>query len=247
MQLEDNVIIEELDREAYFNEARSWYSAIYLSVISERYFFIILTTIASLTGLIAVIALLRLLPLNPREPFLYLADNAYEQIPLVKPIKSYRTQDINDALRRFFLVEYVLRREGYSSSTLIQRMNFMRNHSDKVAFGDYAARMDVRNPNSPVQKLGVYANRAITVDTAKVQLQPVPNKPEYYQASVSFIADTYGSKENTSAPARADIIFYYKDLIVAQTKDMEEDKPFQITPMRFVVTDYKVSYSGSLR
>lgn len=238
MPSEPSRIAQSLEDGSYFKEARAWYSSIYLSVLSERYFFIILTTIATLTGMIALLALIRLMPLNPREPFIYLAQNAYLEIPVVKPIKTYRKQDINDALRRFFLAEFVLRREGYSSSTLTQRLNFVRNHSSKEAYMRYARMMDMRNPSSPVQKLGIYVTRNPTVQQSGVVIQPEPNKPGYYKATVPFSVSLYGNADARVTNYLADVTFYYKDLIVAQTKDMEEDKPFEITPMRFIVTEY---------
>ena len=230
-----------LEQSEYFEKARKWYASVYLSIIPDRYFFIVLTCIAGLTGLISILALIQLMPLNPRVPFIYEATNAYEEVPLVRPIKTYRTQDINDALRRFFLQEYIQRREGYSSSTVGQRINFVRNHSSKESFARYASYMDVRqNPKSPVQELGIYFTRQAKLSATPFQITPIPARPNYYRASILFTVDLYGGTATPTTNYRADIEFFYKDLIVEQTKDMEEDSPFEITPMRFLVTDYRV-------
>ena len=237
---ESEDLADPVEDTAYFDEARKWYSTVYLSVISERYFFIILTTIAILTGVIALTAIIRLMPINPRAPFLYLADNAYEQVPIIKPIKTYRTQDINDALRRFFIAEYVMQREGYSSSTVSPRLNFVRSHSSKEAFARYAAYMDVRNKNSPVQQLGIYYVKNVSPSSASLEVMPIEGRPNYFRASMPFTVNLAGPGTSRQTIYRADIEFFYKDLIVEQTKDMEEHKPFHITPMRFLITDYKV-------
>lgn len=229
-----------LDESGYFEQARKWYSVVYLSIISERYFFIVLTTFATLTGLIAMLALIQLMPLNPRLPFIYQASNAYEEIPIVKPIKKYRTQDINDALRRFFLEQYISRREGYTSNSVGPRINFVRNHSSKETFARYAGYMASSNPRSPVQELGIYYSKAASITTAQYVITPVQGRANYYSVSVPFMVRLYGGATTQTTNFRADIEFFYKDLIVEQTKDMEEDSPFEITPMRFLVTDYRV-------
>jgi type IV secretory pathway component VirB8 len=240
MSVDDQDISAALEDGSYFQAARRWYSDIYISVISQRYFFIILTTLAALTGLLALIGILRLMPLTPRAPFLYEADDAFNQIPIVRPIKTYRTQDINDALRRFFLNEYVQQREGYSSDSVTRRINFVRNHSDRNTFARYGAYMDVRNPRSPVQELGIYSTKLTRIESSQVTLQPITNRQNYWLASIPFSVTINGQQTTRTTNFRADVTFFYKDLIVEQTRDMEEDKPFDITPMRFIVTDYKV-------
>lgn len=241
MTSEDTEKKSLLEEAGYFEHARQWYSTVYLSIISERYFFIALTTIAMLTGLISLFSLIQLMPLSPRVPFIYEATNAYEEIPIIKPIKTHRTQDINDALRRFFVSEYIKRREGYTSNSVGARINFVRNHSSKEAFARYAAYMDVRrNPRSPVQELGIYFTRVAQLGSTQYIITPVQGRPNYYRVNIPFIVNLYGGPATQTTNYRADIEFFYKDLIVEQTKDMEEDSPFEITPMRFLVTDYRV-------
>lgn len=240
MSVEKQDIAAAVEDGSYFLAARRWYSDIYVSVIPQRFFFVFLTVLAALTGLLALVAILRLMPLTPRVPFLYEAEDAYNQIPIIRPIKTYRTQDINDALRRFFLKEYVQQREGYSSASVTLRVNFVRNHSDKNTFARYGAYMDVRNPRSPVQELGIYSTKITRVDAANVTLQPVATRNDYWQASIPFTVTVNGQQTTRTTNYRADVTFFYKDLIVEQTKDNEDNEPFNITPMRFIVTDYKV-------
>ncbi len=236
LQQESEETVEE--DTAFFEEARRWYSTVYLSVISERYFFIILTSISILTGLVALTAIIRLMPITPRVPFLYLADNAYEERAVIKPIKSYHTQDINDALRRFFLIEYVQQREGYSSTSVSSRLNFVRAHSSKEAFLSYVSFVDVRNPNSPLQQYGIQYVRDVDAEESSLIVVPEEGKPNYYRASVKFSASLVGSQASRTTFQRADIKFFYKDLIVAQTDDIDSEISSQVTPMRFLVTEY---------
>ena len=235
----DNEIAAAIEDGTYFRESRRWYSSVYMSLISERYFFIVLTSIAFLTSVIALIAVLRLLPLNPRMPFLYEARNAYEEVPTIVPIKTYRTQDMNDALRRFFLVEYVSRREGYSSRTVDDRLNFVRNYSDEETYERYDKYLDIANPRSPVQKLGNLYTLSAAVDSSTLVITP-SSKPDTYLASVEYEVDLYTQKLEKQVSYRADLTFSYKDLIVDQTDDMHKGDHFKITPMEFKVTDYKV-------
>ena len=88
MHKESAKISQMIENGDYFKNARRWYTTRYMSIIPERIFFIVLTSIAIASGLVALLALLLLMPLTPREPFLYLSDNALKSWAQIKPIRG---------------------------------------------------------------------------------------------------------------------------------------------------------------
>jgi type IV secretory pathway component VirB8 len=170
--------------------------------------------------------------------------NVLAEVPVIKKMRSSPYQPINDAVQRFFLREYVSRRENYSFDTIQTSFRFLRQHSTPEVMNGYRRFIDPSSVRSPINKYARKATRRIYLQN--ITIRRVDNGPindytedrEYY-ADVFFMAsvDKNGKLENTTW--RAQVTFDYQQLKVIQPKDLVNEKP-KTRPMKFTVTDYSV-------
>ena len=219
---------------AYFKEAHAWYTTKYMSILSERFFFIVLTLIAFVTLMFAVSAFIGLMPINRQIPFFYVSRDISRELPLMKPLRASQLEPINDALRRYFVAAYVVNRENYTLDKLQPQYRMVQKHSDENAFAVYRRFIDPSNPRSPIT---MYQRKSIK-EVSIIHVVTTPDvTPGRYNATVDFAArvKSFGKEERSTWQAQ--LLFTYQDLTVDQTEEVS-DKPLKVTPMKFTVQEY---------
>ncbi len=241
---QDPEVYERLKDGTYYEEARKWYSEVYMSLISERVFYVILTTIAGLTFLLSLLALIRLLPIVPTEPLVIFQDDVAHKLPIIKKLaETGENPDVG--LRRYFVEKYVEYRENYDRDKIASQARAVYNLSDKDTYDYYRRLIDVSNPRSPVVRYESRADRSI--DVLRMQIEKDETREGgFYKADVYFVAylNTFGNIEESYWSA--DLEFEYVDAKVEQLQEegaeavADEDKELKVIPMQFKVTSYNV-------
>lgn len=227
-------IAENIRSGTYFREAHAWYTTKYMSILSERFFFIVLTLIAFITLMFAIMALAGLMPINRQVPFFYVSRDISRELPLMKPLRATQLEPINNALRRYFVAAYVANRENYTLDKLQPQYRMVQKHSDDNAFAVYRRFIDPSNPRSPIT---MYQRKSIkNISVVRVTTTPDAT-PGRYNATVDFTARVRSFGKEEQSNWQAQLLFNYQDLTVEQTEEVS-DKPLKVTPMKFTVLEY---------
>ncbi len=229
---------------SYFREARSWYSRVNLALMSERVLYIVLTAIAALIFLVGIIAVLRLLPIKPVRPFIYVSKNGVTTVARLRGL-SQGSETPDEALRRYFCSEYVMRRESYNIKKLNSNVLYVYRQSDEKTAQIFQRYMDKSNTRSPIVMYQAEAERAINVTDVKI----TPKGEGKYVADVDFEATVITMGDQTKTQHHATVEFKYKDLGVPQEKEANKEEAknifdqvstVKVEPMEFMVMGYSV-------
>ncbi|MCI5049102.1 MAG: type IV secretion system protein [Rickettsiales bacterium] len=216
MTSEDESIVEDFESGEYFEEARKWYNVLYIGPISERIFFIIITSISLCVFIMAFLALAYLLPLAPRIPFVYYNKDIVEDIPKMIRFKQ-PDEPSNPALIKYYLRTYVQMRESYSESKFLVNRSFMKYYSDERSYAEYDRLTHPTNPRSPIRRYGKFVDVEVTVDSVTYE-RPQLGTPK---ATVNFSTEVISAESRKKSNWTASIGFYYTDLIERDVIDPE--------------------------
>lgn len=231
--LEDaNQTAASLRSGAYFREMQQMYAAMYLDPMSDRYFYLIFTTLCVLIFAFIAYALSSLYPLSQDIPFFYRSDNAINEKPVIRPLQASRKEDLNLAIKRYAVDEYVRRREEYDINTLDMNVRFVKAQSEPTLYNLWQQELDPGNPQSPIAQFQRNYKRVITVtDTTFNQDGTVDVA---YDASVENAQEGAGQAAIRVSHMLATLAFQYADVTIDQISGAE-------TPLHFLVTDYRTS------
>lgn len=219
---------------SYYKEAHKWYTTKYMTILSERFFFIVLTLIAFATLIFAILAVTGLMPINRPVPFFYVSRDISRELPLMIPLRANQLEPINDSLRRYFVASYVVNRENYTLDKLQPQYRMIQKHSDEGAFSVYRRFIDPSNPRSPITMYQRKSIKNVSVIRAIITPDATPGR---YNATVDFIAKVKSFGKEETSTWQAQLLFTYQDLTVDQTEEVT-DKPLKVTPMKFTVLEY---------
>lgn len=206
----------------YFREARTMYSSLYLSPLADRFLYLLAALGAFLVLGSALIALSMLLPLKTPVPYMVEVRSLLDERPAIQPVGK-PGEDVNAALIRHFLADYVQRRESYDLSTLELNVRAVRNQSAEAVYDAWQRSLDPAVPDSPIGRFQRHSTRSISI--VSVDYSPGGTAEVTYDASVNGML---------SAPPlrmRANIAFRFDPVRL----DQETGKA---SPFSFQVTDY---------
>lgn len=234
---------ESIESGAYFENAKKWYAAVYLSVLAERCLYIVLTAISLMAALFAIVGLLQLLPVKPTEPLLFPMKNLIRDAPTIFELRDSPYQPVNDALQRFFVSAYVERRENYSFEKIQSQFRYLKGYSSKEELQAYSRYINPSSPRSPINRYQKKIERK--VDVGKVSIRREDGQPMNWDEDARFIADvSFKASEIHPFTVQlsdwtAQVVFDYEQLTVTQPDYDESDKA-EVRPMKFTVVDYSV-------
>jgi type IV secretion system protein VirB8 len=157
------------------------------------------------------------------EPFILTIEDGTNITNVVNPVDR-TALTTNEALQRYFLVQYVTVRESYNASEMEYKKNVVRLFSSGGVFSRYNMNM-INDKNSPPNKYGV--NNTLTVKVRSLQFLQAGKL-----AQVRFtITEGEGAKQIFNKIAT--INFDY----VAMELNMTER---YINPLGFIINDYRV-------
>lgn len=232
-------LAESIRDGSYFEESRKFYSEVYLSIISERVFYLVLTALSLMTVLIALSALLRLMPLSPTQPFLLRTTDAVHNLPLMTRLSQETSEPPDAALRRFLVTQYIKYREGYTRDKIAMHARAIYYWSTRENYETYKRSIDTNNPRSPVVKYESNAERDIVVTQTKIEPNPSEGENAYI-ANVDFVAYVIRLGKIESSTWSAEMRFEYTDVDVDQDGVDEKTGKMIVKPMKFVVSSFNV-------
>lgn len=234
-QAEEQEIAQKIKDGEYFKDARGWYTALYISQVSERSAFLLFAVLAGLVFLIGTLSLMDLMPINERERLIMRNDRMDGTISSVHRLKKPGAP-LNIALKKFFVTNYVFMRESYRFQDYPTHSAFVKEHSDPTTYAKYLADHGTENPRSYATLLGRVGERQVTITGVKID-----TKTEPATAIVNFNTDFKKVKGGTQTAWTATLSFYYTKVSVNEVVDQATGNPkLEIVDPAFNVVSYSV-------
>ncbi len=234
---------EAIEDGSYFKEGRRWYSVVYMSVMAERCLYIVLTAISGATAIFALLSLLQLLPVKPTMPMLFPMKNVVRDMPIITELRYSPRQPVNDALQRYFLNAYVVKRENYEFDKVQSRFRFLKRYSSDEVMSAYRRFIDPASPRSPINKYEKKSERKIEITNIAIRREDGQEidweEDARFIAEVDFIGRVHHAFDTELSNWQAQVVFDYTQLKMIQPED-EKNGKMTVEPMEFTVVDYTV-------
>lgn len=226
-------IAEMIRSGEYFRDAHRWFDEKYHAPIMEKAYSVVVTIIALIATGFAIIGLVRFLPVTVPVTMVFKFSDTDNKLYNLQML-TRQFQNTNYAFLKYFVSEYVIRRESYYVGTLEQDILRVRSMSSPEVFTDYRSHLNPANPDSPIARFERYGRRSVTINRAVF----VPDDFDAEtiipkNATVFFQTSSVDKNGKNSEKWKAAVSFDYVPLKVNQEN-------YQITPMQFKVTSYKV-------
>lgn len=160
----------------------------------------IVAIIAAIIALLEAAALVFLLPLKTVEPYTLLVDRQTGNVEALAPLDA-QVVNVNSALTRSFLVQYVIARESFALPSLQEDYRKVSLWSDGKVRDAYQRSMNAANPASPLSALqkgaairtevksvsNLAEGRALVrFQTTRVDQGAAPQPAEHWAAIVNY-------------------------------------------------------------
>lgn len=202
---------------------KNWYTDRYETVLVQRNLFFLCTVVAVVAILFSSLLIRYIKSSKAIEPFVISIEEKTGVPTVVEPL-SIKAYSANDAVVRYFIMQYIRAREEYIPS--LYRYNYDTVvrvlSSDTVYYNDYRPKFSMNNPQSPVTLLANNGSRAISL---KSIIFPVPGT-----AQVRF------SLQSTGGDSGAKVVLLQYEF---SNISMNEDERL-INPLGFRITNYKL-------
>ncbi len=138
------------DSKGLKSKIQGWYKDSYESVVVQRNLLLLITIISIITIAISVMVIRFVNNAQTIEPFV-IEINEKTGIPTVVEPVSAKVYTADEAIQRYFVMQYIKAREEYFPSTYEDNYyNVVRVFSDpNIYYNDYRPKFSTANPNSP--------------------------------------------------------------------------------------------------
>ncbi len=239
--LQDESLKRSVSDGSYFIEARRWYDVAYMSLISERLLYIIYSILSLIIMALALKGVVGLLPIKPGAPLVMMTRNVIKEYPTIVPLGDVE-ENPDHVIRRFFITQYVLRRERYDKDLIADSARFVLNYSSPDVYGEYRQFYDKSNPRSPILRYESRARRLIEIGDISIRLtgdKASAGETAQYDARVAFRAIVADETRAKTSYWTAELRFEYQDIQVVKNDDPDSKRALKVIPMKFRVLDYK--------
>lgn len=137
--------------EGYYREAESWASDRQDELRKSRKVAWIVAGVAAAIALLEAGALILLTPLKTVTPYTLLVDRHTGFVQAVRPLEAQQVSG-DTALTQSFLVQYVVKREGFDADQVQANYRDVTLWSAEAARTQYIAAMQASNPESPLNR-----------------------------------------------------------------------------------------------
>lgn len=219
----------------YYQEARGWFQTVYIGLLSERTFFLLIAVLSIAILLISLRALTTFMPLTERPPaVIKVQTNIDTMIPKLVKIRQGR-EDVNEALQRFYLEKYVTARESYNVRDFNSNVVFVFGNSASPVYEAYQAEIDPSNAQSYAVTLGETSEREVTIESVKWS-----GDGEQRTAEVRFAASINGAEDNVKSRWTAKLEYTYREFVATTVVDDEGLERIETTEPQFQVVSYAI-------
>lgn len=177
------VVSSIVEDKKYFEDAMDWYCLKYLSIISEKTYFIVLSVFSFLIVLFLYFTINNILPLKETLPVLIKTDKTVDYFAKINPIKpTSQNYSSNEAILRFLLLNYAreLFNHDYRSGNindLNKKLLKVKNYSSDEVFEKFKDEFNVISANMFNKRV----IQTVSINTFRF----IKNKPKDVKSKIS--------------------------------------------------------------
>lgn len=222
-------------KQNHSDDSKNWYKDKFESVRQQRDLLTAITLVSLLFSAGAVLTVMWLTPYKSVEPFVIQIDEKSGIVQRVDPVT--RTEfTSNEAIDRYFAVQYIQAREGFIRSIHARNKEMVRVMSDRFTFRNYLQSINRSNPDSPLNLLEGEGERTVTVKSINF----VTRSTQEMQSSKVALVRVLLTDKSRRLPEPIEyhnvitITFQYSNL------NLNEQERY-MNPLGFLVTNYEIN------
>ncbi len=220
-------LTEKIRTGEYYREALHMYDSLVHDPMAERYFYVLITILSGFILLITFVAMQGLYPLQTPVPFIYSINDVVEDVPRIQTLLVKKGEDPSEALLRFIVENYVMKREEYNIDTIDSNMNGIKAQSTPEVFTAFQNYVDPQNnPESPINLYQRHSMRKIAILSSKRL-----SSEAKYGMEILFEATVESKNDTKKSRWQANIAFNYSGLTL-------DESTGKAKPVDFLVTQY---------
>lgn len=227
-------ISEKVRSGEYFRDVRRMIDSDLHEPMTDRYWYILITTPCILIVIFSFLALQSLYPLRPPVPFIFGIDDIVEDIPQMKHLVEVDGEGADRAIQRFLVKTYVKEREEYNIATFDRNQIALEAISTKKVFEDYQKYIALDNPESPIVKYQRHTKQDIRILSADWLEDEDNDKTDQRDFAMQVVYEailTPSTKEDKPKRWKVDVAFKYEPVKL-------DEKTGKVSPYGFIVTGY---------
>lgn len=246
---QNELIRESIENGDYFKDAMEWYSLSYISPITERAFFVLLSILSVFITYMFITIISSALPLKETVPVVIKEKDTAVYRTTIKSIKHKdEAKTTDEAVLRFLLINYIKEREEHNYKRakiqdVNEKLDKIKNNSSVEVFEQFKDFMSRSNPSSPIHFFNKNVERKITINSFKfaktkkitlfdkmkgfLAMQALPTK-----AYINYTSHTILPNKIIKEQREAEITFKFNGIDI-------DKKTQKFSPLRFIVIDYK--------
>jgi len=205
--------------------ALDWFQDRYQSILVSRNRWLVTACLSLGLAICQALAILCLAPLKTTVPYL-VREETSGAVTTLTALSGQPGATYSEAVRKYFLGKYVVARETYDATDVLQGYRTVELLSDTAERGLFHQQIASNNPASPVVLYGSQAKRYVRIK------------------SISFLSDKAAQVRFTALERRGSSPDKVSDWIATLAFDLggvsssEEDR--LINPLGFVVSSYRI-------
>lgn len=206
---------------------KNWYKDRYQSVLVHRRILWVFTTVSLVCAIIALVVVLALIPQKTIEPYVIQVDKRTGITQYVNPVTATELT-ANEAVKNYFIVNYIRAREGYSATDVFRKYDMVRMMSQpSPVYDGFLQEADPNNPESNVARLGSAGKKQVIIKSISYL------EPQVVQ--VRIVSEERNDGISVSTRRHKIIIIKFK---FANIPLSAEER--YVNPLGFLVIDYRM-------
>jgi type IV secretion system protein VirB8 len=156
---------------SYFQDARDWYILRYVYPICERTMLFFIASFAGVIFYIISTTILASLPIKQEVAIVIRPTDQSKYFPVIKKLKdSVDLQNVDEAVSKYLITEYVKKREGYDFrktdlEALNKQLKYVKNNSSLQEYSNYQNFLSKSNDDTPIKYFGRDFQRIIDIES----------------------------------------------------------------------------------
>jgi len=211
-------------------QGRDWYHDRIAAIQLERNRYFAAFIFCLILLALALVVLILLMPLKTAVPYVIEIDKSTGITTVVKPLDAQSLR-AEQAVTTYFLMQYLNARMSYDWGLRQTNANIVQSLSTAHLFAQYAAQMDIHNPESPIHQYG--DNNVVNVHVNSYSY------PYANTAEIHFYTENTNKTSPSSQPLRQHWVAvikytYANNPLPARLRET-------INPLGFFVTDFQLN------
>ena len=156
---------------SYFSDARDWYILRYVYPVCERTILFFIAIFAAAIAYILAQTILSSLPIKQEVAVVIRPKDQSRYFPVIKKLKdSVELENIDQAVAKYLLTEYIRKREGYdfrktNLEALNNQLKYIKNNSSLQEYTNFQSFLSKDNKGSPINYFGKDFQRLVDIES----------------------------------------------------------------------------------